>query len=65
MPDVIVLTEVWINDNECNLYNIDGYQKFTKCNNSYRAGGIIVYVDHRYQDVRCKVDYYSSWIFHC
>jgi hypothetical protein len=43
-PEVIILTEIWINSNESSLYNIQGYNKYFKCNDDYRAGGVAVYI---------------------
>lgn len=44
LPVVIVLSEIWIYENELSLYNIPGYTLFGNCNNSYSAGGVICYV---------------------
>jgi hypothetical protein len=41
---LIVLSEVWINSDELNLYKIPDYKMFAQCNNTYRAGGVICYV---------------------
>jgi hypothetical protein len=43
-PHIIVLTEIWITNDECNYFSIDGYKMYCKCNDSYRAGGVAVYV---------------------
>jgi exonuclease III len=43
-PNIIVLTEIWIDDSEINLYRINGYKHFVKCNNNSRAKGVFVYV---------------------
>ena len=45
-PDiqVIVLTETWIYSYEETLYCIPGFRGFFKSNDSYRAGGVAVYV---------------------
>lgn len=47
-PDFIILTEVWISSHEVKLYNIDGYNIYSQCNNDYRSGGVIVYARSRY-----------------
>lgn len=44
LPLIIVLSEVWIYENELDIYKIDGYHHYANCNDSYRAGGIVVYV---------------------
>lgn len=48
-PDVIVLTETWISKYELNHFKIKGYNSFAKCNETYRAGGTVVYVRDCYQ----------------
>lgn len=44
LPNLIVLTEIWINDYEVDNYTIKGFNMFSNCNNTYRAGGVAVYV---------------------
>lgn len=46
-PDIIILSEIWILDNELNQYSLPNYNLFTKCNNSYRSGGVAVFVSDR------------------
>lgn len=41
----IVLCETWINTDEVELFNIEGYNSFHCCNDSYRSGGVICFVD--------------------
>lgn len=48
-PDLIVLTETWINKPELNHFKIKGYNVFAKCNETYRAGGTAVFVRDCYQ----------------
>jgi len=43
-PDLIFLSEVWIYSFESCLLEINGYTLFSKCNNNYRAGGILSFV---------------------
>jgi len=52
-PDVIILSEIWINSNESNLYNIPHYSQFIKCNNGYRSGGIVVYLHESLEKIDC------------
>jgi hypothetical protein len=40
----IVLSEIWIGSDEVSLYNIPGFRVFCKCNDSYRAGGVLCFV---------------------
>ena len=43
-PHVIILTEIWIYQEETNLYSIDGYKSVFNCNNKNRSGGVVAYV---------------------
>lgn len=43
--DILVLTEIWIIDEEICHYNIPGYNTYSNCNLRYRAGGVLVYVN--------------------
>ena len=45
LPVVIVLTEIWVFENEMCLYNIPGYALFSCCNESYSSGGVAIYID--------------------
>lgn len=40
----IVLSEIWIKEDEINLFKIDGFNIFARCNDTYRAGGVVCYV---------------------
>lgn len=40
----IVLSEIWINQDEINLYKIPGFNVYACCNANYRAGGVMCYV---------------------
>lgn len=42
--DVIVLTEIWITENEITLYHIPGYKIIISANETQRAGGVLIYV---------------------
>lgn len=43
-PDFIILNEIWIMSNEINSYKIEGFDMFTLCNDSYRSGGVVMYI---------------------
>lgn len=43
-PQIVILTEIWIEDHEVPQYNIPHYNTFASCNNNYRAGGVIIYL---------------------
>lgn len=47
----LVFTEIWLNSDEVNLYKLIGYNLYSKCNDNYAAGGVIVYVDDEIQDI--------------
>lgn len=55
-PEVIVLTEIWISGVELFSYKLDGYKQFGKPNESYRAGGVVVYVSDLFSSRACIVD---------
>jgi len=56
-PDVVVLTEVWIYTNEIMFYNIDHYVMYCTCNDAYQSGGVIIYVNKRYNCVTNNVSF--------
>jgi len=43
-PLIIVLTEIWILENEIDSYHIEGYSVHGNFNHNYRAGGTLVYI---------------------
>jgi hypothetical protein len=43
-PDIIILTEIWIYQDEKMLYEIPGYTMEGSFNEKYRAGGVVVYL---------------------
>lgn len=47
MPDIIILTEIWIQDVEINQYNLPHFILFSKCNASQRSGGVAIFVSDR------------------
>lgn len=55
-PYVIILTEIWINYDEHQLYNISepNYTSYIKNNEDHRAGGIILYVK-TWSDIICDL----------
>lgn len=54
LPQVIILTEIWINDDEASIYNLPGYVMHSKCNQSQRSGGVLVFVDNNLFCVRVE-----------
>lgn len=49
LPDIIVLTEIWINSHEVDLFGLNGYTCISNCNDNYRAGGVLVYIKTCYE----------------
>lgn len=43
LPDLIILTEIWISNSEVNFYQINDYSLVTSCNDSSRGKGVAVY----------------------
>lgn len=42
--DIIFLTETWIHEQELGRFCLDGYDTYANCNESYRAGGVAVFL---------------------
>lgn len=60
LRDVMVLTEVWIDDHELCLFQIPEYTVYAKCNSLYRAGGVvIIYVSDKIIVIVEKLQKYS------
>jgi hypothetical protein len=59
-PDLIFLTEVWVFDNEVDLYRIPGYKCLYCLNNSYAAGGVCVFVKDEFDCSSCRISSLSS-----
>lgn len=53
LPSIIILSEIWINSNESQFYEIEGYNLKTKCNDEYRAGGVAIYVKNSIDIIEC------------
>jgi hypothetical protein len=46
LPEVIILTEIWIGNDEAMFYSIPSYNLIMCANEGYRAGGVAVFVNH-------------------
>lgn len=46
--DIIILSEIWINKSELASFKIEGYNTFSRCNEGYRAGVVVIYIKHCY-----------------
>ena len=43
-PSIIILTEIWISENETATYGIDGYTGYYNCSEKSAAGGVAIFV---------------------
>lgn len=43
-PDLIFVSEIWIYESECSSFNLPNYNFEACCNDSYRAGGVGVFI---------------------
>lgn len=55
LPEIIILSEIWIETAELGRYMIDGYNQFSKCNENYRAGGVLVFISQRFSAIENDV----------
>lgn len=46
--DVLILTEIWIKDNEISFYNLDKFDMFYSCRDYNKSGGVVVYTNKKY-----------------
>ena len=51
-PDILVLTETHIYENESNLYSINNFKHFANCNNNYKCGGVSLFVK---SNINCSI----------
>lgn len=47
LPDVIVLTEIWITENETGFYQVEHYKLITNCNDDKMGKGVAVYCNSK------------------
>lgn len=52
-PEIIVLSEIWISQQETNFYEIPNYVSFLKANEYCKAGGIKIYVKSTIEVINC------------
>lgn len=50
LPDIVVLSEIWIEEYEMQNYSLNGYSLYANCNSTYRAGGVAAFVNN---NIRC------------
>lgn len=62
-PDIIILSEVWINANEISYYNIPDYKSYIKSNDDHRAGGVVMYIKSNIEIIfRNLVNFQSAYV---
>lgn len=44
LPQIIILSEIWISDNEVNFFKIQGYNCIYKCNDRQQSAGVMIYI---------------------
>lgn len=54
--DIIVLTEVWISSDEVDFYKISGYNSFASCNDNYRAGGVVCFLNDKFKATKVQLN---------
>lgn len=64
LPDIIVLTEIWIYENDVDIYKIPGYKVYYHCNQSYRSGGVIVNIINSLSCSESNIDSETADIVH-
>lgn len=45
--DTLILSEIWITDNEQNFYRLNGYKHYINSRIYNRSGGIIIYIKEK------------------
>jgi hypothetical protein len=60
--DIIVLTEIYIYDNEVNKYNIPNFDIIAKPRNSNRGGGVLCYVNKNIKYKEIEINFVNAEI---
>src|SRR5699024_2103965 len=55
-PDVIILSEIWIYDNEIHFYSIPDFVCHFNCDNARRSGGVAIDVRKRFNVTFSNID---------
>lgn len=53
-PDLIFVSEIWIYSNEVSDYNLPNYNFKACCNDSYRSGGVGVFINQEFNSFTVK-----------
>lgn len=60
-PEIIVLSEIWIDNSELNFYTIPNYTSYIQSNELQRAGGVLIYVKSSIEVIICdQVEFQSA-----
>lgn len=43
-PNIIIITESWLKENELEFYNLNHYETIGNCRKNQRGGGIIIFI---------------------
>ena len=58
MFDIIALSETWLNDNDSDYFNLDGYELISCSRSSKKGGGVGLYIrnpmQHKYLSLLSK-----------
>ena len=54
-PKIIICTETWISTYETSLYSISDYESIFSCNDSYRAGGVAIFLNKSLEITNQKI----------
>lgn len=46
-PEIIIVTEIWISEDESSLYNLSDHELFLNTNKKQRFGGVAIYVSSK------------------
>ena len=65
--DIIAMSETWLTNSNCELFNLSGYTHVYQCRNDRIGGGVSIFINHRWNYViredLCKNESYIECIF--
>ena len=65
-PDILALTETWLDDESKSNFNFDGYNAFHIVREPHKHGGVSLYVrDHLFPEIVSQFSYMNSLIEIC
>lgn len=61
IPQIVILTEIWVSECESAYFKIPGYTQFVKYNDNYRAGGLVAYISETLSAISTNIsEMYSA-----